>query len=144
MKKWILGIGLAIVAALGISWFSMDKDMRTLASNLPTNSDVLFWTIPQRDAAFRTIDRIPALAKSNIIEAGDKVYPLPKGAPLLLDTDVDAYMKAQRTAGYDGTEVDLVGRGRHDPCVLPRAVPIVEAMAALVLADLALIQRSRR
>jgi chorismate synthase len=52
--------------------------------------------------------------------------------------------RAQRTAGYDGVEVDLVGRGRHDPCVLPRAVPIVEAMAALVLADLALIQRARR
>ena len=34
-----------------------------------------------------------------------------------------------------GNETVLVGRGRHDPCVLPRAVPIVEAMAALVLAD---------
>ena len=52
--------------------------------------------------------------------------------------------RAQRTAGYDGNDVDLVGRGRHDPCVLPRAVPIVEAMAALVLADLALIQLTRR
>ncbi|MBK7188347.1 MAG: chorismate synthase [bacterium] len=51
--------------------------------------------------------------------------------------------RAQRTAGYDGEPLDLVGHGRHDPCVLPRAVPIVEAMAALVLADLALIQRSR-
>lgn len=52
--------------------------------------------------------------------------------------------RAQRTAGYDGREVELTGHGRHDPCVLPRAVPIVEAMAALVLADLALIQRARR
>jgi chorismate synthase len=51
--------------------------------------------------------------------------------------------RPQRTAGYDGAPVDLVGHGRHDPCVLPRAVPIVEAMTALVLADLALIQRSR-
>ena len=99
MKKWILGILLVVAAALGIGWLSMDKDMRTLAANLPTNSDVLFWTIPQRDAAFRAIDRIPALSKSNVIEAGDKVYPLPKGAPLVVDTDVDAYMKTQRTAG---------------------------------------------
>lgn len=52
--------------------------------------------------------------------------------------------RAQRTAGYDGALVDVVGGGRHDPCVLPRAVPIVEAMAALVLADLALIQSTRR
>lgn len=52
--------------------------------------------------------------------------------------------RVQRTAGYDGAELDLTGHGRHDPCVLPRAVPIVEAMAALVLADLALIQAARR
>ena len=37
----------------------------------------------------------------------------------------------------------LAAKGRHDPCVVPRAVPIVEAMAALVLADAALIQESR-
>ena len=98
MKKWILGIILVIVVALGIGWFSLDKDTRNLAANLPTNSDVLFWTIPQRDAAFRALDRIPALAKSNVIEAGDKVYPLPKGAPLTID-GVDGYMKTQRTAG---------------------------------------------
>ena len=42
-----------------------------------------------------------------------------------------------------GKETTLAARGRHDPCVLPRAVPIVESMAALVLADLALIQKSR-
>jgi chorismate synthase len=35
-------------------------------------------------------------------------------------------------------ETTLAGRGRHDPCVLPRAVPMVEAMAALVLVDHAL------
>lgn len=51
--------------------------------------------------------------------------------------------RAQRTAGYDGVPLDLAAGGRHDPCVVPRAVPIVEAMAALVLADLALIQRAR-
>jgi chorismate synthase len=37
----------------------------------------------------------------------------------------------------------LKGRGRHDPCVLPRAVPMVEAMAALVLVDHALRQRAQ-
>ena len=48
--------------------------------------------------------------------------------------------RAQETADFDGSTVTLEGKGRHDPCVLPRAVPIVESMAALVLADLALIQ----
>jgi chorismate synthase len=50
---------------------------------------------------------------------------------------------AQVTANYDGQEVTLAAPGRHDPCVVPRAVPIVEAMAALVLADAALRQRAR-
>ncbi|PCJ82940.1 MAG: hypothetical protein COA57_12625, partial [Flavobacteriales bacterium] len=35
----------------------------------------------------------------------------------------------------EGKEVEIEGRGRHDPCVLPRAVPIVEAMGALVICD---------
>jgi CubicO group peptidase (beta-lactamase class C family) len=99
MLKWLLGIILVIAAALGVVWASADKDMKALVSSMPTDANVLFWTIPQRDAAFRTMDRIPILAKANIIEAGDDVYPLPKGTPLTIGTDVDAYMKAQRTAG---------------------------------------------
>jgi CubicO group peptidase (beta-lactamase class C family) len=99
MRKWIIGIVFLVAAVLGIGWLSMDKDMRSLAANLPTDRNVLFWSIPQRDAAFRTMDRLPVLAKVNVIEAGDKVYPMPKGAPITIATDVDAYMKAQRTAG---------------------------------------------
>lgn len=49
----------------------------------------------------------------------------------------------QTTASYDGKEGVLAARGRHDPNVVPRAVPIVEAMAALVLADAYLIQKAR-
>ncbi len=49
----------------------------------------------------------------------------------------------QITTGFDGKEVLLAAKGRHDPCVLPRAVPIVESMAALVLADAALRQAAR-
>ncbi len=44
-------------------------------------------------------------------------------------------MRAQRTVDKDGNECELTGKGRHDPCVVPRAAPIVEAMAALVLLD---------
>lgn len=50
----------------------------------------------------------------------------------------------QHTAQYDGTPGTLAARGRHDPCVVPRAVPIVEAMASLVVMDQLLIQNSRR
>lgn len=52
--------------------------------------------------------------------------------------------KEQATATYDGdSEGILAAKGRHDPCVVPRAVPIVEAMAALVLMDAVLAQQAR-
>ena len=44
-------------------------------------------------------------------------------------------LKTQKTVTEAGEEAELRGKGRHDPCVLPRAVPIVEAMTALVLLD---------
>ncbi len=44
-------------------------------------------------------------------------------------------LQPQRTVDVRGGETELAARGRHDPCVLPRAVPIVEAMAALVIVD---------
>ena len=49
----------------------------------------------------------------------------------------------QTTVDFEGRPAILEAKGRHDPCVVPRAVPIVEAMAALVLADAALLQLSR-
>lgn len=51
--------------------------------------------------------------------------------------------KAQNTARYDGGEDVLEAKGRHDPCVVPRAVPIVEAMAALVVMDALMAQVAR-
>ena len=52
-------------------------------------------------------------------------------------------MKSQKTVDIFGNEVELQGRGRHDPCVLPIAVPIVEAMISLVLIDHALRHRGQ-
>ena len=49
----------------------------------------------------------------------------------------------QQTVTADGENTELAARGRHDPCVIPRAVPIVEAMVWLVLADHALRQRAQ-
>jgi len=50
--------------------------------------------------------------------------------------------KLQKTVDIEGNEHNLEASGRHDPCVLPRAVPIIEAMAALVLADCILLQKA--
>lgn len=55
---------------------------------------------------------------------------------------VATLMQKQQTIDIQGHETEMQGKGRHDPCVVPRAVPIVEAMAALVLADFYLINRA--
>lgn len=57
---------------------------------------------------------------------------------------VATILAEQQTVTRDGSASTIAGRGRHDPCVLPRAVPMVEAMVLLVLADHALRQRSAR
>lgn len=51
--------------------------------------------------------------------------------------------QAQQTVDYNGNDTTLEAKGRHDPCVVPRAIPIVETMTALVLADLVMIQKMR-
>ncbi len=57
---------------------------------------------------------------------------------------VATIIPAQNSVDKSGKAVEITGRGRHDPCVVPRAVPIVEAMAALVLADHLLMNRGAK
>jgi len=54
---------------------------------------------------------------------------------------VATIMQKQQTIDKDGNIVEMMGKGRHDPCVVPRAVPIVEALAAMVLADFVLLNK---
>ena len=56
---------------------------------------------------------------------------------------VATIMKDQKTIDKAGKETNISGKGRHDPCVVPRAVPIVESMAALVILDMILINNSK-
>lgn len=57
---------------------------------------------------------------------------------------VATVLQSYETINKEGEKVTAQGKGRHDPCVVPRAVPIVEAMAALVLADYALLARTNK
>ncbi|MCL4149375.1 UNVERIFIED_CONTAM: hypothetical protein GTU68_005547, partial [Idotea baltica] len=52
-------------------------------------------------------------------------------------------MRDQQSVDSEGNEITLKGKGRHDPCVVPRAVPIVEAMAGIVLADQWMLQKAK-
>ncbi len=54
---------------------------------------------------------------------------------------VATIMRKQQTISKEGEAIEMQGKGRHDPCVVPRAVPIVEAMAALVIADFWLLNK---
>ena len=98
LKKIALGSLAALVVAGTLVWFSLDKETRALLATLPTNRDLLFWSQPQRDAAFRALDRLPMLAKSRNVAASGTPMPLPPGPPLALPLDVDAYMAGQRSA----------------------------------------------
>ena len=98
LPKIALGLLAALVLAGTAGWFSLDKETRGLLATVPTNRDLLFWTQPQRDAAFRALDRLPILAKVHVIPAGGTPRPLPPGPPLKLALDVDAYMAGQRSA----------------------------------------------
>lgn len=57
---------------------------------------------------------------------------------------VATLLQSQTTIDKDGNVVEMLGRGRHDACVVPRAVPIVEAMTAMVLTDFVLLDKTIR
>ena len=98
VRKVALGLLVVLAVAGTAGWFSLDKETRGLLATLPTNRDLLFWSEPQRDAAFRALDRLSVLAKSRVVAAGAQPLPLPPGPPLTLPLDVDAYMAGQRSA----------------------------------------------
>ena len=97
-QKVTLGLLAALALAAGLGWSMLDKETRGLLKTVPTNRDLLFWTEPQRDAAFRALDRIALLAKWRVIEPSAQPRPLPPGPPLNLPLDLDAYLAGQRSA----------------------------------------------
>ena len=98
-RKFVVGALGALVVVGTAGWFSLDKEARGLLATLPTNRDLLFWSVPQRDAAFRALDRLSLLAKWRVVPAAGAPLPLPPGPPLKLGIDLDAYLANQRMAG---------------------------------------------
>ena len=57
---------------------------------------------------------------------------------------VATLIQKQMTIDKEGNEVEMMGKGRHDPCVVPRAIPIVEAMAAMVMVDFMMLDHASK
>ena len=94
----ILLCALAVaVGAAGCT--SPDRPSRQPSAALPANrNNLLFWSQPRRDAAFRAFDHLSARVKFHAVPAGSAPSPLPPGPPLALPLDIDAYMASQRSA----------------------------------------------
>jgi chorismate synthase len=86
-----------------------------------------------RDGSLRTLTNNSGGVQGGISNGEDIIFRVAFKPPATIG-------RPQVTADFAGVETVLEAKGRHDPCVVPRAVPIVEAMTALVLADCALLQ----
>ncbi len=97
----------------------------------------------EHNDAFRSDDQKAVYTKSNF--SGGVQGGISNGMPITMRVafkPVATIMREQETINTRRENTTLSGKGRHDPCVLPRAVPMVEAMCALVLADHALRQEA--
>ena len=95
------------------------------------------------DAFYREGDRI----KTKTNYSGGIQGGISNGEPIYFNVafkPVATIMQDQESVDKNGNPVTVSGKGRHDPCVVPRAVPIVESMAALVIADFLLQARTAR
>jgi len=100
----------------------------------------------QHNDAFDAHSDGSPLLKLRTNHAGGTLGGISSGAPIVFRVavkPVSTIGRKQHTATFTGKPAELEARGRHDPCVLPRTPPLVEGMAALVLADAAMLQRAR-
>jgi chorismate synthase len=79
--------------------------------------------------------------------AGGILGGISTGQPIVFRVAVkppSSITKAQQTVNIHGKTVDIEVKGRHDPCICPRVVPVVEAMTAIVMLDRVLVQKTIR
>ena len=90
---------------------------------------------------------IDSLVRTKTNNCGGVLGGLSNGMPLVFRVGfkpTPTIGLPQKTVDINGENIAYEAKGRHDPCVLPRAAVIVEAMTALLLCDLALLDRARK
>ena len=122
LGQWALGALCAVALAAVAGWFSLDKETRGLLRTVPTNRDLLFWNQPQRDAAFRAMDRLPFLVRWHTVQPGGD--PLPGTAHAIathLDHRIAMSMAVAGLVSTRGVEVD-------DTRPIATSFPVFEAL----------------
>lgn len=129
-------LGAAMLSIPAVKGFEIGSGFAGARMRGSEHNDMFVMKDPS--TSLRTGNRLGTVSnRSGGIQGG-----ITNGEPIVFRTafkPTATIKRAQNTVDYDGNPVVLETKGRHDPCVVPRAVAIVESMAALVLADMALI-----
>ncbi len=126
-------IGKAMLSINAVKGFEFGSGFEGVKMNGSSHNDLFF----EEDGDVKTKTNFSGGIQGGISN-GQKIYFNVAFKP------VATIMKDQESVNEAGEEVTVSGKGRHDPCVVPRAVPIVEAMSALVIADYLLISKTNR
>lgn len=126
-------LGKAMLSINAAKGFDLGKGFDSVGMKGSEHNDVFV----KRDDQIKTITNNSGGIQGGISN-GEDIYFRVAFKPIA------TILKPQQSINDQGNEITLEGKGRHDPCVLPRAVPIVEAMAAITIADHLLRNKSSR
>lgn len=126
-------IGKAMLSINAVKGFEFGSGFEGVKMNGSSHNDLFF----EEDGVVKTKTNFSGGIQGGISN-GQEIYFNVAFKP------VATIMKDQESINETGQSVTVSGKGRHDPCVVPRAVPIVEAMSALVIADYLLISKTNK
>lgn len=135
-------LGHAMLSINAVKGFEIGSGFNSITKKGSELNDVFIPTANVTQSAVEAKQEIPTPQITKTNNSGGIQGGISNGMPIYFNVafkPVATIMQKQTSVNKQGEEVVLEAKGRHDPCVLPRAVPIVESMAALVMADFLLL-----
>lgn len=135
-------LGHAMLSINAVKGFEIGSGFNSITKKGSELNDVFIPTANVTQSAVEVKQEIPTPQITKTNNSGGIQGGISNGMPIYFNVafkPVATIMQKQTSVNKQGEEVVLEAKGRHDPCVLPRAVPIVESMAALVMADFLLL-----